>query len=128
MDKLDIKADKQTPKIFFDPDEKNFTIIGSCLPENVHAFFKPIVEWLDEYTSSLSVSDTVLTITTHLSYYNSGSLRYLSQIFGKFAEIQQKGQPTEVYWYHDKEDDLLKEAGEDMAELIGMKFNILEAS
>ncbi len=125
MEKLDIKAGKLTPQVVFDPVENHFSISGSSLPENVHDFYKPIMKWLDEYEANLDKVDKPLNVFIKFAYYNSGSMRYIADFFSKIAKISNKGIKTNVDWYYDKDDELLKEAGLDLSELVGLKFNLI---
>ena len=125
MEKLDIKPGKHTPKILYDPKENTLAISGSSLPENVHDFYKPVIQWLNEYENNIDSINIPLKITVKFAYYNSGSMRYIAEIFIKIAKISKKGMKTFVNWYYDKEDELLKEAGEDLAELVGLDFNFI---
>ena len=125
MEKLEIIAGKHTPMVWFDPKENIFSISGSSLPENVHDFYRPILSWLDEYENNISSFKKPLKITVKFAYYNSGSMRYIAEIFKKISKINQKGMETIVDWYYEKEDELLKEAGEDLAELAGLDFNFI---
>ena len=127
MENLDIEEGKLTPKVLFDPTDNLFSLSGSSLPENVHEFYQPIMKYLDEYEAQLDDLDKPLKIVIHFAYYNSGSMRYIADIFSRFARFEKKGLEINVDWYYDKEDELLKEAGQDLAELVGLKFNILSA-
>lgn len=125
MEKLDIKAGKLTPQVNFDHENNVFSISGSSLPENVHEFYKPILKWLDEYKSQLDSVKKTLHVVIKFAYYNSSSMRYISDIFAKIGQIHKKGIETKIDWYYEKEDELLKEAGQDLSELIGIKFNYI---
>ena len=39
--------------------------------------------------------------------------------------VRNKGIETNIDWYYDKDDELLKEAGLDLSELVGLKFNLI---
>ncbi len=125
MEKLDIKAGKLTPQVTFDPEKNVFSLSGSSLPENVHDFYRPIIQWLDDYENQLDAIKKPLHIIIKFAYYNSGSMRYIADIFGKIAGIHKKGINTIVDWYYEKEDELLREAGQDLSELVELKFNFI---
>jgi hypothetical protein len=125
MEKLEIIAGKHTPMVWFNLKENTFSISGSSLPENVHDFYRPILQWLDEYEKNIKAFKKPLKITVKFAYYNSGSMRYIAEIFKKMAIINKKGMETIVNWYYEKEDELLREAGEDLAELAGLDFNFI---
>ncbi|NJK84853.1 MAG: DUF1987 domain-containing protein [Bacteroidales bacterium] len=125
MDKLDIKEGKLTPKIYFDPEKNLFEISGTSLPENVHEFYKPVMAWLNEYDAQAEKMNKSLHVSVTFAYYNSSSLRYISDIFAKISKLTKKGFQIKIDWHYEKEDDLLKEAGQDLSELIGIPFNFI---
>ncbi|MBN2613279.1 MAG: DUF1987 domain-containing protein [Bacteroidales bacterium] len=125
MKKLDIKEGKLTPKVTYNPDENILGISGSSLPENVHEFYKPILQWLDEYEAAADKVSKPFKVSMKLAYYNSSSMKYIHEIFASIARIHHKGVKTVIEWHYDKDDDLLKEAGQDLSELIGLKFNYI---
>ena len=125
MEKLEIKASKHTPMILYEPEKNTFSITGSSLPENVHDFYRPVLLWLDEYENNVKHIKKPLTIMVKFAYYNSGSMRYIAEIFAKISKISKKGIKTTVNWHYEKEDELLKEAGQDLAELVGLDFNFI---
>lgn len=127
MKSIDIKSGKLTPGISYSPDNNTFSISGSSLPENVHEFYKPILQWFDEYEASADKISKPFKIVVKLAYYNSSSMRYIHDIFAKIAKIGQTGVETSIDWYYEKDDDILKEAGEDLAEIIGIKFNFISS-
>ena len=125
MKKLDIKAGKLTPRVICDPDENLFSISGSSLPENVHEFYKPIIQWLEDFEAEAEKKSKPLKVSMKFAYYNSSSMKYIHDIFAKIGRINKKGVETNIEWHYDKDDDLLKEAGQDLADLVGIKFNFI---
>ena len=125
MKRIEIKSGKLTPSISYNPDNNTFSISGSSLPENVHEFYKPILQWFDEYEVSTDTIAKPLKISIKLAYYNSSSMRYIHDIFAKIAKIHQKDIETSIDWHYEKDDDILREAGQDLAEIVGMKFNFI---
>jgi hypothetical protein len=58
----------KTPFIDFDSKTGVFELKGKSIPENSVAFYKPLLEWLDNYCASPNVS-TVLNF--QLDYYEN---------------------------------------------------------
>lgn len=127
MKRIDIKAGKLTPKVTLDPDENIFSISGSSLPENVHEFYKPILQWLDEYEANTDKILKPFKVSMKFAYYNSSSMKYIHEIFTRIAKINKKGVKTVIDWHYEKDDDLLREAGQDLADLVGIKFNFISS-
>ncbi len=127
MKRIDIKAGKLTPKVTFDPDENIFSISGSSLPENVHEFYKPIIQWLEDYEAGADMISKPFKVSMKFAYYNSSSMKYIHEIFTRIANINNKGVQTIIDWHYEKDDELLKEAGQDLADLVGIKFNFISS-
>ncbi len=125
MEILNIKASKHTPEIRYDQEENTLIFSGSSLPENVHDFYKPVISWLDEYENNIENINVPLKVSVKFAYYNSGSMRYISDIFTKIARFGKKGITPIVSWYYEKEDELLREAGEDLADITGLDFEFI---
>lgn len=125
MKRIDIKPGKLTPGISYDPDKNTFSITGSSLPENVHEFYKPVIQWFDEYLEGADKIAKPLKIYVKLAYYNSSSMRYIHEIFARIAKIYKKGIETSIEWHYEKDDDILREAGQDLAEIVGLEFNFI---
>ena len=49
---IKIQGSDDTPKVILDADNNTFEISGRSLPEDVVAFYDPILEWLDEYAQN----------------------------------------------------------------------------
>jgi hypothetical protein len=125
MDKFDVKQGKHTPKILLDPDQMIFNISGSSLPEDVEAFYQPVINWLDQFIENVSSDNKSLDVSVKFNYYNSGSMRYIAEIFKRIRAIHTKGVQTLITWHYEEEDELLKEAGEDLADVTGLNFKFV---
>jgi hypothetical protein len=124
MRSLTIQAGKSTPSILYDPADNILSISGSSLPENVHAFYKPVIEWIHEFSAS-PVLEPAMRIVLKIQYYNSGTIRFLAEILDIIGKLRTKGLQFSVDWYYEADDDIIREAGEELAEIIGMKFNMI---
>jgi hypothetical protein len=127
MEKLFIKATDDTPEILLDKSERIFTISGKSLPEDVIEFYSPVFSWLEQYTKD-PLEETRLTV--NVSYFNSASQRALNEIFIILSRILVKGLKVEVEWHYSEDDDEMREAGKEYADITNLPFhfksNILE--
>ena len=124
MRSLDIQAGKTTPRILYDPKENVLSIIGSSLPENVYSFYEPIMEWISEFSTS-PLLNPAMQIIFKIQYYNSGTIRYLAELLSTIARMKDKGLQFSVEWYYEADDENIREAGEDLAEITETKFNMI---
>jgi len=128
MEDLNIESTENTPGINFNYKEGELVITGDARPENAQKFFKPLINWLDEYYKYLFwVSDQETSITPvkfhfKLEYFNSTSAKHLLDIILKIKESNKEKELYEVIWWHDEFDADIKESGEEFADLAGMDF------
>lgn len=129
MNQLFLEATKYTPGINFDPGAGKFEMTGVSLPENVVAFYDPILDWLFKYSENLTLlSGPVqpdIKFAFKLNYYNSGSVRYIISILEALKKINDN-RPVKVEWFYDRDDILLFENGKELEVLSGLKFDFIE--
>jgi hypothetical protein len=112
MDNLYIEATATSPEVDFRFDQHLLSIKGESYPENAAAFYAPIVQQLRAY---LDLQEGVsITVNIALSYFNSSSTKMLFSLFDALDQAAQAGNPIEVNWYHDEEDETIFEFGEEL--------------
>lgn len=122
MEKLIIESTPTTPKVSFDPVEGYFEISGKSLPENTYDFFQPIQDWIDKYLTNPAV---VTNLIFKLEYFNTSSTSHFLKIIKKMEKLHLAGNTVVVSWYHDLDDEDMKEAGEDFRLLVKLPIDIL---
>ena len=122
MKKLIIKKTPKTPDIQFDPNG-NLEISGVSVPENSMAFYKPIIDWTEQYAKT-TTTKTVLDFK--LEYINTSSLQFIYDILILLANIKNSNQLVKVNWHYTEEDIDMKETGEDYNETVNIPFNFIE--
>ena len=113
MEKLQIEATERTPGIKFDYQNHTFEIIGEAYPENSDEFFRPIMDYLQEYVGK--GSSELVTFVFKLIYFNSSSARVLMKLFELLDEMAET-RKVEIEWHYHEEDDTMEEFGEEFAE------------
>ncbi len=133
MEKLVIDATSHSPAIVFDPGAGKFTITGVSRPEDVRAFYYPVLEWLrtflqDEIHTGKTVydEDHPLILEIRLKYFNSSSAKFLFDIFSEIGQLKEAGQKVIIRWYYDEGDDDMLEAGEELSEIAEIPFEYIE--
>ena len=110
------------PGVVFDTKSGKFEITGKACPENVVEFFKPILEWLDNYKDN-PIEKTVFEFK--LEYYNTASSKMLFVIMQKLEPIAEAGKEVLIRWYFPEDDEALEEAGEEFDELIDLPSELI---
>ena len=88
METIKILGTDDTPSVTLDAANDLFEISGRSLPEDVTAFYAPILAWLDEYAGSPNAK-TVFTFK--LVYFNTASSKLLLDVLMKLEEIHSDG-------------------------------------
>jgi hypothetical protein len=113
----------KTPYVRFDGDKGIIEIKGRSIPENSIEFYKPLIDWLEEYGNA-ALDETMVNI--QLEYFNTSSSKCILDIFKKLEFIFKKGQRVEVNWYYEEDDEDMFEAGEDYQSIINIPFKMIE--
>jgi len=122
MNILDIKATNDTPRILFDPENDIFEITGRSLPEDVVTFYQPVLEWLDEYSNHPNEKTEFIF---KLIYFNTATSKLIQDILSKLENIYQKGYDVKVYWFYEKDDEDMRDLGEEFKEYVELPFEIV---
>ena len=85
MDKINIEGTPKTPAIKLDPEAGIIEISGRSIPENSIEFYKPVMDWLNEYAENAK-SETAVNII--LEYFNTSSSKCILDVFKKLETIQ----------------------------------------
>jgi hypothetical protein len=113
----------KTPFIDFDSKTGIFELKGKSIPENSVSFYKPLLEWLDNYCVSPNIS-TVLNF--QLDYFNTSSAKIIADILKKLDKLQDSGLSNVVVnWYYQDIDEDMLEAGEDYMTFTKTVFNLI---
>ncbi len=119
METIKILGTDDTPTVILDAENGIFDISGRSLPEDVTAFYDPILNWLDEYAANPN-EKTVFSFK--LVYFNTASSKLLLDIFMKLEEMHEEDKDVMVQWYYPDDDEDMQEAGEEYADIVNVPF------
>ncbi len=132
MQNLYIEPTHTTPEINFSPSENIFLIRGTSSPEDVRALYYPVSEWIKIFIDDLLEGEykhfnnkNPLKFRIDMSYFNSSSAKFFYDIFRELKRVTSSDIPVIVEWCYDEEDNDMKEAGADIAQLAEMKFTYI---
>jgi hypothetical protein len=123
MDSISIEGTPKTPNVNFDHDKGSLLLKGRSIPENSVEFYKPLVNWLGEY-SGKPKAKTVCEI--QLEYFNTSSSKCLLDLFKKMEAMNKEGNEIIINWYYEEDDEDMLEAGEDYQSIIDVPFKMIE--
>jgi hypothetical protein len=119
---LNIEKSHNSPEILLDAEQGIIEIKGASFLENSMAFYEPVFEWIEQYTSN--PKDT--TVNVELKYFNSSSAKVLLTLFKSLAVIKENNFQLTVNWTYKEDDEDIMDSGLDFAKLSGLEFNLIE--
>ncbi len=125
MENLNIDETKYTPLINLDAQKGVFELVGKSYPENTFEFYKPMMDWTEEYFNGNEQDKTVVNL--EIIYFNSSSSKLFFDFFDLLEEAHNNGKSVEVNWVYDGENESALEAGEDFKEdFEDLNFSLVE--
>lgn len=124
MNNLILEETKYTPSINLDAQSGVLELVGKSYPENTFEFYKPMMDWVEEYFDGNEKNKTVVNI--EIIYFNSSSSKLFFDFFDLLEEAHNNGKDVEVNWIYDPENEAALEAGEDFKEdFESLRFNLV---
>jgi hypothetical protein len=112
---LNIESSEDTPKVVLNKDKGVFEISGRSIPEDSTAFYAPILEWIEEYKKT---PNPTTNFSFKFEYLNTSSSKLVQEVLSALEELQ----GVTVIWNYKKNDDDMKEIGEDFSSLAAIPF------
>lgn len=122
MKEIKIEGTAKTPSVHFQ-DSGQLHLKGRSIPENSIEFYKPLVDWLDEFGQG-SVPKT--DVHVQLEYFNTSSSKCILDLFKKLESIAKQGHDVTIKWYYEEDDEDMLEAGEDYQSIVSIPFEMIE--
>ena len=123
MEPISIEGSPKTPTVKFDAGEGIIEIKGRSIPENSIEFYKPLVDWLEEYKKDPL---PLTKVNIQLEYFNTSSSKCILDVFKKLEAIHKAKHDVEVNWHYEEDDEDMLEAGEDYESIIRIPFKMIE--
>ncbi len=123
MESLIIESTAKTPKVNFNYESGKLEIKGRSIPENSIEFYKPLVDWLEDYAQS---PKSKTDVNIHLEYFNTSSSKCILDVFKKLESIYKNKNDVLINWHYEEDDEDMLEAGEDYESIIRVPFKMVE--
>jgi len=114
MTKVNIPATERSPEVDFDFSVNKFALRGESYPEDVNAFFGPLMDQLESHFENQDAADILFTF--ELIYFNSSTAKILMGLFDMFDQAAESGNKVIVEWCYEEDDDNMEELGEEYGE------------
>lgn len=127
MQSISISASERSPEVEFNFAEGRLTLKGESYPEDVAAFYGPLLSALDRWLVEFPATQAV-RLDIELVYFNSSSAKALMNLLLLLEKAGAAGRRVEVNWHFTSDDDTMQEFGEDFSEdLEHVTFNLCAA-
>lgn len=123
MESIAIEGTPKTPTVNFDATTGKIEIKGRSIPENSIEFYRPLVEWLEEYSKE---PQKLTNVNIQLEYFNTSSSKCILDVFKKLESIKKAKNEVVINWYYEEDDEDMLEAGEDYESIIRIPFKMIE--
>ena len=121
MNALIIDSTNETPQIHFDPKNNIFEISKRSLPEDADDFYKPIINWLNNYSNN---PNDKTNFTFKLEYFNTASARYITKIIYLLDNFG-KNKTVNIYWYYRSIDEDMLASGEEFNDMTELEIEFI---
>lgn len=126
MESLIIQGTEKTPEINFNSTTGRLFVGGRSYSSDAFDFYKPVNEWLNDYIQN--PKDTTI-LEVNVDYFHSVSVKYLTTIVKKIAQLQEAGKSVKVLWLHqadENDEDESFELGKSIQVEAKIKFDFVE--
>ena len=114
MEPFVLAATDRSPEVLLDEARGYLKIAGESYPENVAAFYGPLLQRLRQWLAT--VSGASITADFEMIYFNSSSAKVLMTVFGLLEGAAEGGNQVVVNWRYDAGDEMIESLGQDLAE------------
>lgn len=128
MEQLIVKGTEKTPSINFNSQTGKLQIGGRSYSSDAFEFYKPVNDWLNKYIENPNES-TILEV--NVDYFHSVSIKYLTTIIKKIAQLQENSKAVKVIWFHqsdENDEDESFDLGKSIEGETKVKFEFVEFS
>ena len=122
MEIIRIEKTNNTPSIYIDEANMLCRIVGASFPEDAYEVYQHVLDWLGRIKGELN---TKLVVEFDFDFLNSISHKKVWQILHELKDMQKNGKEVAVIWYYEENDEDIMEAGEDLAELMSLPFELI---
>lgn len=123
MNDIVLSGTSKTPTVHFNSKTGLLELRGRSIPENSIEFYKPLIEWVDEYGRSPQPSTQ---LRVQLEYFNTSSSKCILDLFKKLEGVRTAGNEVQVLWHYEVDDEDMLEAGEDYQAIINLPFKMIQ--
>ncbi|MBN1969842.1 MAG: DUF1987 domain-containing protein [Candidatus Delongbacteria bacterium] len=122
MRSMSIPGTKNSLNIELNGETGVMELKGSSYPDNTIEFFDPIYTWLKEYIFKVRGP---VELNLNLQYIDTSSTKCIFDLLEILETYHKKDGKILVSWFYEKNDEDMKETGEEFAEDIEIPFKFI---
>lgn len=124
MENFILEGTPKSPRVEFNAATGVLLISGRSIPENAREFYRPMIDWLEKYTSN-SKQRTEFDIC--LEYFNTSSSKALFDLFKTAENLHVSGKSAvTVKWKYENDDWEMRDAGLEYSRIIQIPVEMIE--
>lgn len=109
----------KTPEIKVDNEKGIISLRGRSNPENSNEYYRPLMNWLDEYILKPA---PVTSVEVNLEHFNTSSSKCLLDMLKKIKKLFESGRECRISWYYEDDDEEMLETAEIFESMTGLKI------
>jgi len=110
------------PFIELNPLENKFVFKGRSIPENAFDFYKPVIEWIEDYSKNPNPVSLFEFRFEHINTHSTQQIMKVLQRLNKFPGDSK----VKINWFYNKEDTDMFEIGNRLKEILGVDLKFVE--
>lgn len=118
-----LEPTEESPGVVLDAQAGRFEISGKSYPEDAVAFYQPIFRWLKKYSENPNPQTEV---SFKLLYFNTASQKLFLDLLLILDRMVEAGKEVSIDWYYDEEDESMRDAGDEFANLLDVPIRLHE--
>ena len=122
LEKYLFEGSHDKPYIELNPLENKFLFQGRSIPENAFDFYKPVVDWIEDYSKN---PNAVSVFEFRFEHINTHSTQQVMKILQKLSKFPGDSK-VKLKWVYSKEDSDMLEIGNRLKEILGVDLKFIE--
>jgi len=122
IDKLILEGADDRPFVELNPLENKFKFYGRSIPENAYDFYKPVLDWIEDYSKN---PNPVSIFEFKFEHINTHSTQQIMKILQKLSKFPGDSK-VRLHWVYKKDDSDMLETGNRLKEILAVDLKFIE--
>ena len=118
MKELILEATEDTPEVILDPAKSVFSVKNVSLPEDAVEFYKPIFDWIKEYSLDANPESV---FEFQIEYLNTASSKQIFELIILVSKVPN----AYIKWLYEEIDEDMESLGQRFKNLVKCEFELI---